>query len=299
MNTSEKNFILGTIDETLEEHFNQKKQEIAPFLDRHFSLAEAFDIQKQSVFWDLVYYPLNTLWSLPYLTIKKIAETLDKVGWSHGNSIVKKLPSGFKTRYQRATEKILLDEFLGNSHGTVFVSLQERLGLDARLSKTDIEIMKRKTLDIYREEVDKFTSAQVLVTDLIATAITLLVGKFYFNDGGLGVAGMGGKIAKKMANESAADQFVFGKKAGSVFYNIFPVAPTQTQVFAATIGVGLLLTIVSIGAAIFSDPIRKSVGIQSYKLNALLVSLEQNLYMTLKNEIKQKVRDKKAILSAA
>ncbi|WP_413586855.1 DUF6635 family protein [Bdellovibrio sp. HCB274] len=299
MNTSEKNFILGAIDEALEEHFLQKKSEIAPFIARHFSLSEAFKIQKHSVLLDLALYPVNTLWSLPYLTLKKIAETLDKVGWSHGNALVKKLPSGLKTRYQRATEKMLLEEFLGNSHEAVFTSLQERLELESYLSKSDIQMMKNKTWDIYREEVDKFTSAQVLVTDLIATGITLLAGKFFFNDGGLSVAGMGGKIAKKIVNENAADRFVFGKKAGSVFYNIFPVAPTQTQVYTATIGVGLILTVVSVGAAIFSDPIRKNLGIQAYKLNSLVCSLEQNLYMTLKNEIKNKVGDRKTFLKSA
>jgi hypothetical protein len=293
MKNAEKNIILGTIDEVLEEHFQQKKQEVAGFVSRHFGLNEAVKIQRQSVVLDLIFYPLNALWAIPFLTLKKGVEILDKVGWAQGNSLIKKVPSGFKTRYQKVSEKILLDEFLSHSQEEIFAGLQKKLQLESHFSAGEISQIKSKVSDLYKEEVDKFSSAQVLVTDLITTVLTLCVGKLFFNDGGLGVAGMGSKIAKKVANQDAADHFFLGKKLGSTFYNVFPVAPTQTQVVTATLGVGLLLTVCSIAVAVFSDPLRKVLGIQDYKLNSLLQSLEQNLYVLLKSEIKNKIKQDK------
>ncbi len=299
MKNTEKNIILGTIDEILEEHFERKKTEVASFIDRHFSLQEAVKIQKQSVALDLIYYPLNALWAIPFLGFKKGIEVLDKLGWGKGNLLLKKrVPAGFKTRYQKVTEGILLNEFLGPSQTEIFASLQSQLNLETHFSSSEIEQIKKKISDLYKEEVDKFSSAQVLVTDLVTTVLTLAVGKFFFNDGALGVAGMGSKIAKNVANKDAADHFVFGKKLGSAFYNVFPVAPTQTQVVTATLGVGLLLTVCSIAVAVFSEPLRKALGIQGYKLTALIQSLEQNLYILLKNEVKNKMKQNKVSVAA-
>lgn len=298
MKNAEKNIILGTIDEILEEHFEQKKNEVAGFVNRHFSLNEAVKIQRQSVLLDLLFYPLNALWAIPFLTAKKGIEIADKLGWSHGNNLIKKVPSGFKTRYQKVSERILLDDFLASSQEDVFQKLQKELNLESHFSPNELAQLKKKMADLYKEEVDKFSSAQVLVTDLITTVLTLCVGKMFFNDGGLGVTGMGSKIARNVANKDAAEHFFFGKKLGTAFYSAFPVAPTQTQVVAATLGVGLLLTVCSIAVAVFSDPLRKVLGIQGYKLTTLVQSLEQNLYLLLKNEIKNKVRQSKGSIAA-
>ncbi|UYL07527.1 hypothetical protein B9G69_010770 [Bdellovibrio sp. SKB1291214] len=286
----DKNIILGTIDETLEEHFANKKEEVTGFVHRHFGLQEALKIQKQSLALDLVYYPLNTLWSVPYLTLKKVAETLDKLGWGRANKLVKHIPASFKTRYQKSAERILLTELLNSSQADVFASLEAKLHLRRYFSGAEFEDLQRKVSAVYTEEVDKFSSAQVLVTDLIATFLTVCAGKLFFHNSSLGVAGMGSKIARKFANDDAAERFFLGKKAGSAFYSVFPVAPTQTQIYMATIGIGLLLTVMSIAVAAFSDPVRKSLGIQDYKLRGLLTSLEQNLYQLFKEEIKSKVK---------
>lgn len=290
MSRIEKNVILGTIDETLEEHFACKKTEVTVFINRHFSLNEAVAIQKKSLWADLIFYPLNALWSIPYLTAKKVIETFDKLGWSQANNLIKKVPSSFKTRYQKTTEKILLEDFLKDSQSEIFTSLNLKLDLHELFSKAELERLNKKVSDLYKEEVDKFSSAQVLTTDLIATLLTLALGKIFFHNSSLGVAGMGSKIARKVANEDAADKFFLGKKIGSTFYNIFPVAPTNTQIYVATFGVGLILTVLSISVAVFSDPIRKSLGVQDSKLNGLLNSLEQNLYMVFKAEIKAKLK---------
>ncbi|QDK44792.1 hypothetical protein DOM22_06250 [Bdellovibrio sp. ZAP7] len=298
MKNAEKNVFLGAIDEILEEHFEQKKNEVPVFVSRHFSLGEALKIQRQSVLLDLIFYPLNALWAIPFLTAKKGIEIADKLGWSQGNSLIKKVPAGFKTRYQKVSERILLDELLASSQDEVFQKLQNQLQLESHFSDAELTQIKRKITDLYKEEVDKFSSAQVLVTDLITTVLSLCVGKMFFNDGGLGVTGMGSKIARNVANKDAADHFVFGKKLGSAFYNVFPVAPTQTQVVAATLGVGVLLTVCSIAVAVFSDPLRKALGIQDYKLTSLVQSLEQNLYVLLKNEIKNKMKQNKVSIAA-
>ncbi|WP_142697138.1 DUF6635 family protein [Bdellovibrio sp. NC01] len=266
-----------------------KKNEVTVFIDRHFTLNEVVAIQKKSLLADLIFYPLNALWSVPYLAVKKTIETFDKLGWSQANGLIKKVPSAFKTRYQKTTEKILLEDFLKDSQSEIFASLNSKLDLHALFSKAEVEQLNKKVSDLYKEEIDKFSSAQVLTTDLIATLLTLVAGKLFFHNSSLGITGMGSKIARKVANEDAADRFFLGKRMGSTFYNIFPVAPTNTQIYVATFGIGLMLTVLSISVAVFSDPIRKSLGVQDSKLKGLLNSLEQNLYMIFKNEIKAKI----------
>jgi len=122
---------------------------------------------------------------------------------------------------------------------------------------------------------------------LTSSVITLLAGRLFFGDGSLNVFGLGSRIARKMAHDNAADNFFLGKGLGSVFYKVVPVEPSKTQIFLATLGVGLLLTGFSLFAAVMSDPLRKKLGLHKKKLSTLLQNLEERLFLIIKDEIKQ------------
>ncbi|MBO9666283.1 MAG: hypothetical protein J7501_05670 [Bdellovibrio sp.] len=291
MKNAELSKSLGLIDEVIEDFTTQKRASIDAFVQNHFTVKEALQIQKKSMIWDLAFYPLNTLWSIPYLTLKKGAETLEKLGWSRGSDFVGWVPSGFKTRYQKETEHLLANEFLANASEELMAGFKKKAHLDSYLSEADLHSLKLKISSVYKQEVDKFTSSQVMVTDLITSFVTLLAGRYFFGDSSLGFLGMGTRIAKKVANDNAANHFFLGKKAGGYFYRAFPVAPTQTQIWVATIGLGCLLTVFSIAAAIFSDPLKKALGLHTRKLQVLLETLEQDLFLTVKAELKKKLKE--------
>lgn len=270
--------ILGAIDQCIEKYTEDRKQRVDNFIDRHFSIQQTIEIQKKTFSIDLFLNPLNALWSIPYLSLKKFIETLDKLGWAKLTPTIEKIPSGIKTGYQKRIEKLIATELL--DHNALILELRKQ-GLVLNEKHIEAEI---------RKEIDKYSSSQTLITDLSGSVMTLLIGWYYFGDKTLGVFGIGNRIARKMAHDKAASGFVFGEQLGSAFYNAFPPEPTKTQVYLITLGVGVLLTAFSLLAAVMSDPVRKNLGLHKRNLNNLIEELEEKLFLQIKKEIKKSRR---------
>lgn len=284
----EKNLaaILGSVDQCIETYTDDRKKRVDDFIHRHFSIQETLEIQKKTFSLDLLFNPLNALWSIPYLSLKKTVETLDKLGWTNLTATMEKIPSGIKTGYQKRIETLIATELI--DHHALILELRKH-GL--KLNEKHIEAMIKK-------EIDKYSCGQNLITDLSGTVMTLLMGWYFFGDKTLGVFDIGNRLARKMANDKAASGFVFGEKLGSAFYNVFPVAPTQTQIYLTTLGVGVLLTALSLITATLSDPLRKNLGLHQKNLNNLIDNLEEKLFLQIKKEIKLSLRKSASQLTA-
>lgn len=274
---------LSTADACVGQYINERRQMTESFVEAHFTLERAIEVQKKTVLLDLLFYPVNALWSIPYLSLRKTIETLDKIGWTKFNKALEVIPSGFKTRYQKATEKLLAEEFLQIEKFTENITRE----LEGVLTPEDFSRLKKQILTECAKEIEKYTASQVLVSDITSTVLTLLVGRLFFGDSNLDILGIGSRIAHKMARDSAANSFFLGKGLGSVFYRVVPVEPSRTQIFLSTLAVGFFLTGFSLVTSVLSDPLRKKLGLHQKKLSSLLSHLEERLFLLIKNELKQ------------
>lgn len=290
MNAEDFSKALATVDGCISQYITGRKTQIEPFVANHFSLQQAIALQKKSALVDLLFYPLNALWSIPYLSLKKSIETLDKLGWMKFNHALEVIPSGFKTRYQKETERLLTEDFLAPQ--TLIDTLKKKSALGSLLSPPEFSRLEQQITAEFTKEINKYTSSQILISDLASSVASIFVGRFFFGDGNLDIFSLGNRIARKMAKDRAVDNFFLGKNLGSVFYKVVPVEPSKTQVFLTTLGVGLLLTGFSLLAAVLSDPLRKKLGLHNKKLNALLLSLEERLFLLIKNELKQSRKER-------
>lgn len=241
--------VLCAIDDCIEKFTADRKQNISPFIEKHFTVSETLQIQKRHLPLDLILSPVNALWSIPYLVVKKAVETSDKMGWPALNPIIDILPASFKTGYQKDIERL-----------------------------------------IATEQIEKYTSSQAMISDICSSLLTLAAGWIYFGDKSLGVLGLGSRFARKIARENASSNFFLGEKVGSVFYGVFPPAPTNTQIVLATFAVGALLTVCSLFVGVMIDPARKRFGMHEKKLHSLVDSLEERLFISLKKVLKSHLR---------
>ena len=277
-------------EECVNQYIADRKEHIIPFVKRHFSLQQTIAIQKQTFLRDVFANPLNSLWSIPYLTLKKIIETLDKQGWRQFTIHFSKIPSGIKTGYQKEIETIVANEFLRwSSDGDIQANeLLKIMHAHPILKKTlfsETEIVLPVNLE-FCEVLENYSSSRASVADLAGSLLTLAAGWLYFGDKSLGILGIGDRLARRMAKDKAASQFFLGKGIGSSFYTMFPPQPTSSQIFLSTLTVGALLTVVSLIASALSDPLRKKMGLHERKLNALLDDLETNLLVHFKRRLK-------------
>lgn len=288
MNEQNPTKALGALDECIERYVETRRKNIDVFIQHHFSLKETIEIQKRSFPVDLFLNPLNALWTIPYLSVKKIIETLDKMGVTHLTPALDRLPSGVKTGYQKEIERLIANELLNCD--SLIKAIKEDSILGNFFTTEQIALIKRKTEKELSSEIGNYSSSQSLISDLSSSLMTLSLGWILFGDRTLGVLGLGNKIAHKMAHDKAASGFFLGKSLGSTFYHAFPPEPSRIQVFAATLGVGFFLTALSLITSFMSDPLRKGLGLHKKNLNVLVDSLEDILFMHFRKEIKRSVK---------
>ena len=130
-------------------------------------------------------YPVNTLWAIPYLLLKKVVEVPEKLGWRAGADLVGVLPSGLKTRYQKDIERLIVTEVLAwpgskeagttMSHGLAHTIGQERTVAPLFMLGTEVETALKELPDITRV-IESHSSSRGLVCDMTATLLTVVIG---------------------------------------------------------------------------------------------------------------------------
>lgn len=284
--------VLGALEKNVSDYVQEGRHKIAEFSDKYFTLPSTFEIQKKTFAIDVFINPVNTFWSVPYLTLKKVTETLEQLGWTKMTPYFEMLPSGIKTAYQRHVEKLLQKQVLdfGGKNSSrdsgLFKRLQNDAVLGPLLDSNALGITNSKINALLDKEVQKYTANQAMITDLASTLITFVSAWWFFGDKNLNLSGMSHRIANKWAHDKAASNFIFGKKAGSTFYNLFPPQPTSKDIVIATVLIGGLTMAVSLLASLFMDPVRNKLGLHEKKLHMLMDKIEENLFIQLKKEIK-------------
>ena len=294
--TDDKNFafISAALDECIEEYVLERKKVIPLFVNHHFSLQETIEIQKKSILIDVFSNPINALWSIPYLTLKKTVEALDRQGWDQLSGLFVRIPSGIKTGYQKQIEILVAEQFLdckpvaGNDSKAPGSALIKKMQEHPVLRKNFFQDGQFLfSLDSeFKEALEIYSSSRASIADLSGSLLTLAVGWIYFGDKTLGIVGIGDRIARRMAQKKASANFFLGKNFGSSFYLIFPPEPSKWQIFMATLFVGVMLTLFSLVASALCDPLRKKLGLQEKKLVALLTDIETILLVKFKRRLK-------------
>lgn len=112
MNTQQTATTILALEECIEQYIADCRGRVDGFVDGHFSLQETVALQKQSLMSDLLCYPVNALWAIPSLFVKKLIEVPVKLGWRSGSDLIGLLPGGLKTRYQKEVERLIAIELL-------------------------------------------------------------------------------------------------------------------------------------------------------------------------------------------
>lgn len=198
------------------------------------------------------------------MSAKKIAESLDKLGLNSLDTFSLWIPSGIKTGYQKKIENLVGTEFLDwsanfkNSKRGLLEIMRRHSVLSGLINSNDSAMFSSDAE--FRVVLDRYCTSRALISDLSGSLLDFFVGWSYFGDKMLGLLGMGDRIARRMAKDKAAGNFLLGKNIGSSFYNVFPPQPPQKQVFLATLFLGVLLTVFSLITTALSDPALKKLG---------------------------------------
>jgi len=299
MNDQQTTTAIFGLEECLEQYIADCRSRVDGFVQRHYSLQETIALQKQSLVSDLLCHPVNALWAIPFLFLKKLIEIPVKLGWRSGADLIPILPTGLKTRYQREIERLIATELLewpctiddrqASTNGLLERIKQHKQVGSLRASGALSDEALRELSDIPRL-IAEHSAGRALVLDTTATVLTLVTGWLFFGDHSLGISGIGDQIARNRAKDKAASTFMFGASLGSTFYSVFPPKPSLWEVVGATLIVGLFITAMSLLVGLLSDPCLKRVGFQHTQLNSLIDAVEDSLHRQLRKRLKPAIR---------
>jgi hypothetical protein len=299
MNDQQTTTAIFGLEECLEQYIADCRSRVDGFVQRHFSLQETIALQKQSLVSDLLCHPVNALWAIPSLFLRKLIEIPVKLGWRSGTDLIARLPTGLKTRYQKEIERLIATELLewpctmgdrqASTNGLLERIKQHKQVGSLRASGALSDEALRELSDIPRL-IAEHSAGRALVLDTTATVLTLVTGWLFFGDHSLGISGIGDQIARNRAKDKAASTFMFGASLGSTFYSVFPPKPSLWEVVGATLIVGLFITAMSLLVGLLSDPCLKRVGFQHTQLNSLIDAVEDSLHRQLRKRLKPAIR---------
>lgn len=299
MNGLQTTTVILALEECIEQYIADCRNRVDGFVERHFSLQETIALQKQSLVSDLLCHPVNALWAIPYLFVKKLIEVTVKLGWRSGTDLITLVPTGLKTRYQREIEQLIAIELLdwpctrgdrqASPSGLLeYMKRHKQVGPLLAAGAFSDEVL-RELSDVPRL-VAEHSAGRIVVLDTAATVLTLAAGWLFFGDHSLGISGIGSLIARNRAKEAAASTFMFGSSLGSAFYSVFPPNPSFWQVTGATLIVGLSVTAMSLLVGLLSDPCLKRVGFQHTRLDVLIDAVEDCLHRQVRKRLKPVLR---------
>lgn len=299
MNDQQIAIVLLGLEECIEQYIAECRGRVDGFVDGHFSLQETVAFQKQSLASDLLCYPVNALWAIPSLFLKKLLEVPVKLGWRSGSDLIGLLPGGLKTRYQKEIERLIAVELLEwpctmgerrTSPNGLLNRITRHKQIGPLLASGALSAEALSDLSDIPRLVGEHSSSRALVLDTAATVLTLAAGWLFFGDHSLGISGIGDHIARQRAKDRAASTFILGSSLGSAFYSVFPPKPSFWQVVGATFTVGLFITGMSLLVGLVSDPCLKRAGFQHARLHLLIDAVEDCLHRQLRTRLKPAIR---------
>ena len=134
--------------------------------------------------------------------------------------------------------------------------------------------------DFRRDLEDKltvYTGSRSAASELTAAAISVAVGAAAFKQLTPGVVSLGPAIATAAAQQAAIAGFPLGAGLGSLWYGVFPAAPSPLTTIAATVGLALAFSVLSAFAGVVADPVQRLLGIHQRRLRRLVAAIEHNL----------------------
>jgi len=273
------------VDRCIEAYVERCRKRIHGFVEEHFSLRQTWKLQRPTLWMDLFLAPINSAWALPYVALQKTAEGLEKVGWPAPARWAKHLPSGVKTGYQVTIERLICTELLEWNREVArapfpqgfLKDLQAVPGSGQRIERMERELAERQRGRALPDLLRQFTSGRALVSDAAGTLLTLGLSWLTLGDTSMSLQGIAFTVAKQQAHDRAASRFFLGKRLGSHFYNVFPPDVSQTRVNLVLLFLVAGLAVAAMACTILSDPVRKTLGFQRNRLNALLDDVEKEL----------------------
>ncbi len=278
------------VQDGVRRYFETRHALVKPFVDRNFSLRGSIRLHRAAVGWDIARAPLNLTMAGPQVGLLLAAKAAGKLGARRvasrlsntrlivhtavGKELAWRLHADLLELPYQSDERVTTKDALAETilaDPRVVAALAP--ALEAIGARGDDPAMRRR-LETAMEEYTRSRGAAMEITTAL---LTLSSGALALRKLTPGALSLGPSLAAAIAQRAAVLSFPMGGALGSVWYTLFPVAPSAVLVAGLTGGLLAASTVASAFAGVVADPVQRKLGLHEWRLRRMLDALERQM----------------------
>lgn len=278
------------VDDGIRRYFAERRRKIRPFVDQNFSLRGSVELHRAAIGWDIAKAPLNLMLAAPQAGLLAVSGIAHKLGAPETAARLGKTRLVMQTAVGRELSWRLHTELLElpfESNGRIATrdALAETILADPRVAGTMTAAITaisahgndpalRLRLEAALIEYGRTRAA---ATEITTALLSLAAGAMILRQLTPGALTLGPSMAAAIAQQTAIMSFPLGGTLGTLWYSLFPVAPSALLVASLTTGLLAASTVVSAFAGIIADPVQRKLGLHEARLRRMIGSVERQL----------------------
>ena len=278
------------VDDGVRRYFAERHNRIKPFVDRNFSLRGSISLHRAAVGWDIARAPLNLTMAAPQVGLLLAAKAAGKLGASRvastlgskrlivhtavGKELAWRLHADLLELPYRSGERVAARDALAEtilSDPRVVAALTP--ALEAITKRGDDPALRQRL----EAAMTEYTRTRAAATEITTALLSLSAGALALRKLTPGALSLGPTLASAIAQRAAVMSFPMGGALGSIWYTLFPVAPSAVLVAGLTGGLLAASTVASAFAGVVADPVQRKLGLHERRLRRMLDALERQM----------------------
>ena len=280
------------LEAATQSYIADRRKRVDAFVAEHFSWKATLLRLRETFLRDALKHLFNFVFAIPALAARKLGSWLEKLGWDALAKRLLDLPLSLKPTAEKRIEALVAKELLG------VASPQEQTHAYAQAIYADEKLRALWPLhpalrrlasaehffDRLSWPMKELVNARWTIFQALSSALLLLAARMVFGEVAFDVYAIGNKVAQSHAKDDKSSSFFLGKRAGSVFYDIFPPDPSPSEVF---VSIALLIVGLGVFSVVLSavlEPLQRVGGVQRRQLHKLLDQLEDGLMSGIRKD---------------
>ena len=271
------------VDDGVRRYFADRRLRIGPFVDRNFSLRGSLSLHREAVGWDIARAPLNLAMAAPQIGLLVASHAARKLGAPRlaselgskrlvvhtavGKELAWRLHADLLELPYRSGDRVTTRDALAETilaDPRVVATLTP--ALEALSSRGDDPALRRRLEDAMTE----YARTRAAATEIATALMSLSAGALALRKLTPGAMTLGPTLAAAIAQRAAVMSFPMGGALGSLWYSVFPMAPSAVLVAGLTGGLLAASTVASAFAGVVADPVQRRLGLHQLRLRRML-----------------------------
>jgi len=279
------------VDDGVRRYFNDRRDKVDTFVDRNFSLRGSLRLHRAAVGWDIARAPFNLTMAAPQVGLLLAARAAGKMGAPRvaaqlgSKRLVVHTAVGRELAWRLHADLLELP-FQDGDRTTRRDALAETILSDPRVVEAltpALEAIGTRGDDpALRQRLEaalaEYTRTRAAATEITTALLSLGAGAVALRKLTPGAISLGPTLAAALARRAAVMSFPMGGALGSVWYTLFPVAPSAVLVTALTGGLLAASTVAAAFAGVVADPVQRKLGLHQRRLQRMLDALERQMH---------------------